>query len=119
MNRDYQLVSPSLDGVLRHESLSYEGLRRPEEVMQILDGPATKGTHREGRAECAANSRERKILEQYFYDLYGIFMKKLSHYAVSCDTAPDEPLKMMAMLQEMFKVRELMNKTEAEKISKT
>jgi len=108
--RDYQLVTPSLEGVLRHGSLDYEGLHRPTEIMQILDGPASKGRSTKDKSAVSVSSHDRQVLEQYFYDLYGIFMKRLSQFAVATEVANDDPLKMMAMLQEMFKVKELMNK---------
>ena len=43
MIRDYRLVSPSLDGVLNDATLSYEGLKRPMELLRFLDGPSSKG----------------------------------------------------------------------------
>jgi len=103
MIRDYRLVSPSLEGVLSHSSLAYSGIRRPHEVLRILDGPAAskKGADKENA---------QKVLEEYFHDLHGVFMKKLSHFIVEADSSPEESLKLQALLQEMIKIKGLKSK---------
>ena len=102
MIRDYTIVSPSLDGVLNHESLVYDGVQRPVELLRVLDSPARRGTNR------VLNDEERRSLETYFQDLYGIFMKKVACFAVSGEVVSDEELKMQAMLQELFKLRKML-----------
>lgn len=97
----YSLASPSLEGVLTHDSLQYEGIKRPLEVLRVLDGPSSKG-RRDRR------THEGKVLEQYFYDLYGVFMKKLSAYVLDPKVTDAESLKLQAILQEMIKVKRLM-----------
>ncbi len=128
--RDYQIASPSLEGVLNHDSLLYDGIKRPMEILRILDGPSSKGR------ESAARSKKRevlgkddgeirvvgpgrrkigknallsetdfKVLQEYFYDLYGVFMKRLSHFLVEADVSSDDSIKLQAMLQEMIRVR--------------
>ncbi len=98
--RDYAFVSPSLEGVLSHESMLYEGVRRPVEILRALDGarvdPEPKSPHQD------------KVLEQYFYDLYGVFMKKLSAFVLESDVRAPETLRLQAMLQEMIKIKKLM-----------
>lgn len=101
MNRDYAFVSPSLEGVLSHESLLYEGIRRPMEVLRALDGPAAE----EGRSR---KPHHDKLLEQYFYDLYGVFMKKLSAFVLEPSVTSLETVRLMAMLQEMIKIKKLL-----------
>ena len=98
MNLNYSYASPSLAGVLSHESLSYEGVRRSAEVMKILDGPSA--AERRSR-----RSHEGKMLEQYFYDLYGVFMKKLSGFVLEPKPGAAEELKLQALLQEMIRVK--------------
>ena len=100
--RDYQLVSPSLEGVLSSSSLNYEGIKRPIEVLRVLDGPAAKGGSREH------SEQERKVLEEYFSDLHGIFMKKFSYFVVEAESSPTDTIKLQAMLQEMIKIKKLM-----------
>jgi hypothetical protein len=108
--RDYQLISPSLEGVLRHDSVVYEGIKRPEELLRIMDGPATKGPQnpdeRHGYSET-----DQKIIEQYFHDIYGIFMKNLSHFVLDSDIREEEVLKLQAFLQELIKIKKLMRTT--------
>jgi hypothetical protein len=116
-------VSPSLEGVLNHDSLLYDGIKRPIEILRILDGPSAKGRESEARSkkkeevEIVGPKRRRvgknselsesdfKILQEYFYDLYGVFMKRLSHFLVESDISSDDSIKLQAMLQEMIKVK--------------
>lgn len=116
MLRDYEVVSPSLEGVLKHELLTYEGLNRPVELLRILDGPAAKGSKLTKVAEDIEFENKKKesnpeqdlyLLERYFYDLYGIFMKKISHFVVEPEISSDGKLVLQAMLQEMIKVKGL------------
>jgi hypothetical protein len=109
--RDYQMVSPSLDGILSHDSVMYEGLRRPIELLRILDGPRNKGKgngNGEGKDERKIEEKERRILEEYFHDLNGVFMRKFSQFMVGSDVNNDETLKLQAMLQELIKVKKLL-----------
>ena len=107
--RDYQIVSPSLEGVLNHDSLLYEGIERPIEVMRIMDGPASKGRLTKARIEERTRSieEEKKVLETYFQDLHGVFMKKFSHFVVETDFPSEDLIQLQAMLQEMIKVKGL------------
>ncbi len=123
--RDYQIASPSLEGVLNHDSLLYEGVKRPLEILRILDGPASKGRMKEGKknVQCSTNNDQTsvqgeklrvggqlsdtqyKILQEYFIDLYGVFIKKLSHFLVDSNISSDDSIKLQAMLQEMVRVK--------------
>jgi len=113
--RDYQIASPSLEGVLNHSSVMYEGLERPLALLRILDGPAAKGRLSELRIASglplghSLSEKEKHILEDYFHDLHSIFMKKLAYFIVESDIASDETVKLQAMLQEMIKVKRLMS----------
>jgi hypothetical protein len=105
MKRDYTLTSPSLGGFLTHESLIYDGIKRPTEILRALDGPAAdhSGAWRPKKGED-------KILEQYFYDLYGVFMKRLSQFVLEPEAADGDTIKLQAMLQEMVKIKKLIGK---------
>jgi len=98
--RDYEIVSPSLEGVLSSETLEYEGIRRPVEILRAFDSPAAdpKGSK---------PSYGEKVLERYFYDLYGVFMKRLSEFVLSADSSSMDTVRLQAMLQEMIKVKKL------------
>ena len=102
MKNNYSVVFTSLNGLLNHESLAYEGIRRPAEVMRVLDRPS--GKDRE------LSSGDLKALEEYFHDLYGVFMKKLSHFVVEATVQPNDPVKLLAMLQEIVKVKKMIAK---------
>lgn len=104
MIRDYEIVSPSLEGVLNDGSIVYEGIRRPIEVMRVMDGPAAKGA---GKGH-QKTDEEQKLLQDYFQDLYGVFMKKLSHLIVEPSPATEDGVKLMALLQEMIKVKKML-----------
>jgi hypothetical protein len=109
MIRDYQIVSPSLEGVLSEATLVYEGLKRPVELLRVLDGPAAKDSARADDGDRDQRTEdERKVLEDYFHDLYGVFMKKLSFFVVESEPSSEETVKLQAMLQEMIKVKRLM-----------
>ena len=109
--RDYQLVSPSLEGILSHSSMAYEGISRPLEVLKFMDGPSTRGNKKgSDEVKIEYTRHDHNIIERYFHDVYGIFMKKLSNFVVSSEAQPDEVLQLQAMLQEMIKVKQLLNK---------
>ncbi len=96
--RDYQFVSPSLDGIIRHDSIMYEGIHRSETLMRVMDRrfgtPVTDAT-------------ERKVLEQYQNDIYTVFMKKLTSFVASGGSDTHEGVKIQALLQELIKVKQL------------
>lgn len=112
-------VSPSLDGILRHDSVSYEGVVRPEEVLRVLDGPASKGQPKEKegeeKREDKMSKESRVILERYLHDLYGIFMKNMAHFVIGSGADPSETVKLQAMFQEMVKIKGLLTESERPK----
>lgn len=120
MLREYRIASPSLEGILDDALLVYEGLKRPIELLRVLDGPASKGKGTDPEAGDAEGEiendkeeivRRKYVLDQYFHDLYGIFMKKLSYFVVDSDVVSSETVKLQAMLQEMIKVKKLMSES--------
>lgn len=102
MVRDYALTSPSLDGILSHESPSYGGVQRPAVVNRIFDKPSGC------RAIDPDELENRKVIENYFHDLYGIIIKRLSQFAIESEPTAEEAVKLQAMLQEFIKVKKLM-----------
>ena len=91
---------PSLDGILSHESLVYEGVERPIEILRAFDSPAAD-------SKISHPAHEGKVLERYFYDLYGVFMKRLSQFVLESEPSDIETVNLQAMLQEMIKVKKL------------
>ncbi|MFA6404768.1 MAG: hypothetical protein WCW03_02100 [Candidatus Paceibacterota bacterium] len=96
---NYNIVSPSLDGILSHESVVYDGLKRPLEIVRIFDRP--EWCNRE-------KLPERHIIEDYFHDLYGVLIKKISQFSIDASPSSDEAVKLQAMLQEFTKVKKLL-----------
>lgn len=50
----------------------------------------------------------KKLLEQYFYDIYGIFMKKLSVFVLESEVSVIEHVRLTAMLREMIKIKKIL-----------
>ena len=102
MIRDYMVTSPSLDGILSHDSIVYEGLERPTEIIRAFDKP------RNQVMPDLVNPEKRQILQDYFNDLYGLFMRKISQFITEPEVSPEIELKLTAMLQELIKVKKLL-----------
>lgn len=107
--RDYQIASPSLEGVLNHSSILYEGIKRPIELLRVLDGPATKSQDKSKPTmyDRVITKEDAMILRDYFHDLYEVFMKKFSNFVIADYSESDENIKLQAMLQEMIRIKRL------------
>lgn len=107
--RDYQIISPSLQGVLNHSSILYDGINRPTEILRIFDGPQTRSqiSNQSNRFDRKINKNEQKILSDYYRDLHQVFLKKFSNFVLEDYSQSDETIKLMAMLQEMIRVKRL------------
>lgn len=90
----YQIKPPSLYGILSDDYLYFEGLSRPPALFAIMDNPKK-----------ADESIE--ILEKYFNDIYNLFLRKLSVFVAGEYTQDEESTKLQALLQEMIKVKGL------------
>ncbi len=102
MIRDYTITSPSLDGILSHESIEYEGLKRPTEIIRAFDKPKNE------RIPETITPEKRQILQDYYHDLYGLFMRKMSQFMTDTQATSEIELKLMALLQELIKVKRLL-----------
>lgn len=100
--RDYTLTSPSLDGILTHADISYGGLKRPVLLNRIFDKSY------EGENIDLSNSENHKIIENYFYDIYGLIIKKLSEFVIEYNPEPDRSVKLVALIQELIKVKKIL-----------
>ncbi len=103
MISDYNMSLPSLDGILRQHSIAYGNIQRPVIIEKIFDRPFHDHKINPNDAE------GRKIIEDYFHDLYSIFLKKLSHFAIESNPAIDEPVKLTALFQEILKIKKLLD----------
>ena len=100
--RDYMIISPSVDGILAHDSILYGGIKRPTKLLRVYDSPAKVSLGKSGK-----NGDEQEI-ERYFGDLYGVFMTRFSQFVVDREVADDDTITMQAMLQEMIKVKKIL-----------
>jgi len=106
--RDYQLVSPSLDGILHHESMVYEGIRRPFELLRIMDGPVSLGKNKSTlSSEIVYTKQEQTIIRQYIQDLHSLFMKSFLQFMTESKSNIEDSIKLQAMLQELIKIKNL------------
>lgn len=108
--RDYQVISPSLEGILYHDSIVYEGVKRPFELLRVMDGPARRGANKTVEiAGVVYTEEEQKVIQEYLQDLNRLFMKKFSQFMVETRIEVDEGLKLQAMLQEIVKIKKLLS----------
>lgn len=101
------LASPSLDGILSHESIGYEGVARPEKILRAFDRPSSN-------SKKVPTKEEHNILNEYFQDLNVIFLKKFSNFVVESEPSSAEGLKLQAMLQEMIRIKGLLSRKDLE-----
>jgi len=97
------LTSPSLDGILSHTADDYQGIRRPVIINRIFDKPPGM------RNIDPLEKGNQKIIEDYFHDLYGVLMKKMAQFFIEACPTPDEEVRLIAMLQELIKIKKLLN----------
>jgi hypothetical protein len=100
--RDYDIISPSLEGILRHDIVEYEGLHRPNQIMRVYDTDSQRKPIR------AMSDFEFETLSNYFKDLYAIFINKMSQFAMNDMTDEGDSLKLVAMIQELIKVKSML-----------
>ena len=93
--KNYSTIVPSIDGVLSDDLLYFEGISRPTRISIIKDSLDISGDNLD-------------ILEKYFNDIYNLFLKKLSAFALVEGTTDEEALKLQALLQELIKVKSLL-----------
>ncbi len=111
-----------MDGILHHESIVYEGIERPTEIIRAFDRPSknklsNSGNNKTGepsKVDATDDSANRKILHDYWNDLYGLFMRKLSEFITEAGTESESEVKLQAMLQELIKVKKLLALPEEE-----
>ena len=82
----------------------YEGIRRPVEIFRALDGPARRDSNQR------YTEQEQKILNDYFHDIHGVFMKCFSSFVFETFIDSDDTVRLQAMLQELIKVKKLIQR---------
>ena len=92
--KTYTIASPMLEGLLSDDHLYFEGVNRPSQIYKARDGtPVSK--------------ENIDVLEKYFNDIYNLFLRKLSSFAAFERTSDEEATKLQALLQELMKVKRL------------
>jgi len=99
------VMSPSLDGILSHDSIIYEGISRPNEVIRAFDKP------KDERVLDQIGPEKVQILQDYCNDLYGLFMRKMGQFISEKEVSVDLEIKLMAILQDLIKVKKLLSGT--------
>ncbi len=97
--KTYVISSPSIDGILSDDYLYFEGVSRPADVYAVRDS----GLNTQSNIE---------VLEKYFNDIYNLFLRKLSSFSMFDYIGDDEATKMQALLQELIKVKKLIENAE-------
>lgn len=92
--KSYNIISPTIDGLLSDDNLYFEGVSKPSKVYFIRDN---------GSADC----RDVDVLEKYFNDIYNLFLRKISAFAAFDVVGNEDTIKIQALLQELIKVKKL------------
>lgn len=87
-----QYILPTLTGVISEDYLYFEGVTRPPLFYTLQDGNGAGSLHE---------------LELYWIDIYNLFLRKLTLFASTVPTGDEETLKLQALLQELIKVKSL------------
>lgn len=95
-------MSPSVDGILAHDSILYGGVKRPTKLLRVYDSPARISLEHSGK------KGDKEEIERYFGDLHVVFMKRFSEFVVDREVVDEDTITMQAMLQEMIKVKKIL-----------
>lgn len=90
-------LTTTLTGILSDDYLYFEGIPRPQVVYTVEENLSPK---------------ELNELEQYWNDLYNLFLRKLTLFAGSLPIIKEETLKLQALLQELIKIKNLIEKAD-------
>ena len=96
------MATPSLDGILSHSSIAYEGIVRPEKIIRLFDKAHVSSD------DSVPHTEEVQIIKEYVADVYSLFMRTLSQYMAEHDSVPDKEVKLAALLQEIIKMKRIM-----------
>jgi len=80
---------PSLAGILSDDYLYFEGVSKPADLFMVRE-----------------DHKHIQELEKYWNDIYNLFLRKLTLFAGS-SCSDEESLKLQALLQELVKVKRM------------
>ena len=101
--KTYSINIPTIDGILSDDFIYFEGINRPNDIFILKD------------ENNDTKNRNIDLLEKYFNDIYNLFLRKLSAFAMFESTNNEETIKMQALLQELIKVKNIIINTESYK----
>jgi hypothetical protein len=96
--KTYSINSPSINGVLSDDYLYFEGTPRPSQIFTIQEGQIY-------------TPEDIIVLEKYFNDTYNLFLRKLTIFSGNNEINDEETVKLQALLQELIKVKKLIENT--------
>ena len=94
-----------MNTVTSHDEMVFEGLTRPASVLLFQD--ATVDYKSDSSDDAGDDSA---ILERYFSDVQNLFLKKFALFASNDQVSEQESHKLRSLLEEMFKVKSLIEK---------
>lgn len=98
--KTYSITPPSIEGMLSDDFLYFEGVTRPSIISVIRDANYTEIKEMD-------SGKNIEVLEKYFNDIYNLFLRKLSSFAMFEHASDEDAIKMQALLQELIKVKSL------------
>lgn len=99
-------TAKSIGLVLNQTGVYFEGLRRPLQVLICKDNPNPSDT---------ITSESGVVLERYFTDLYNLFLSRVTSLVSSNKITDVESDKIKSLLDEMIKVKSLIEKADKSK----
>lgn len=91
--KEYSITSPLINGILSDDYLYFEGLRKPQAFFALQDK--------------TVEGDDIVVLERYWNDMYNLFLRKLTQFASSDPMNDEGSLKLQALLQELIKIKGL------------
>lgn len=91
-------ISQSSGYMLVEDATEFDGIARPAKQLLIKDVERTP--------------EDNVILERYFNDMYAMFMNRLSALALGNKITPEDERKLRSLLEEMLKVKGLIERAD-------
>ncbi len=91
--KEYSITSPSVSAIISDDYLYFEGIKKPSLLFSLRDHGESVG--------------DPSIMDRYWNDLYNLFLRKLTQFACSQGVNNEESIKLQALLQELVKVKDL------------
>ena len=88
---------------ISHEEIVFEGLTRPRSVLLFKENVSSYG------------GDDGAILERYFGDIQNLFLKNFALFAGNDQVSEQESHKLRSLLEEMIKVKTLLEKSTSPK----